>query len=203
MWVCRSTDPGLSVPLISVNASLWMTRSLPIDNGLRVVMLAQLDSEDGQGFMRAIAVAAFWMAMTLAAAAKPAPPVAPADVFRALGLFGTWAVDCGRPASPQNAYVSDFVDANGTVVEDHHLGAKYAVNHYRVLSAIRLSSTKVSLDVMFRPGDESGERQKLVMRVTDGHRRTLFNQPAGGEVRVKNGMVLGAGIATPTLVKCE
>jgi hypothetical protein len=151
--------------------------------------------------MRAVAVAAFWLSMTLAAAAAPA--ATPANVFRAFGLFGTWAVDCGRPASPQNPYVSDFLEDNGAVVEEHHLGTDYAVNHYHVLSAKGLSATKVALEVVFRPGSEAGHHQKLVMRVANGHRRTLFNQPQGDKVRVKDGVVLGLGVKTPTLTKCE
>ncbi len=156
--------------------------------------------------MRVIAAAAFWLSMTLAAAATPVPmgtPPTPAQVFRTYGLFGTWAVDCGRPASPQNPYVRDFLNDAGAVAEEHHFGADYAVNHYDVLSAKRLSATEVELDVTYEPGDEAVHRQTLVMRVADGRRRTLFNQPVGGKVRVKGGLVLGLGVKTQTLVKCE
>jgi hypothetical protein len=150
--------------------------------------------------MRSVAGVAFLLSMTLAAAA--APPTT-ADVFRQFGLFGTWAVDCSRPASPQNPYVSDILQDTGAVVEEHHLGPDYAVNHYSVLSATRLSDSQVALAVMFQPGSEAAQRQKLVMRVRDGRRRTLFNQPQGGAVRVENGVALIAGVKTPTLRKCE
>ena len=150
--------------------------------------------------MRAVAVAAFWLLMTLAAAAAPPTPAA---MFRAFGLLGTWAVDCRLPASPRNPYVSDFLEDAGAVVEEHHLGPDYAVNHYRVLSAKRLSATEVELEVLFQPGSEATHQQRLVMRVSNGRRRTLFNQPQDGKVRVKNGVALGAGVKTPTLTKCE
>lgn len=152
------------------------------------------------GAMRAVAVVAFLLAMTLATAA--APPTT-ADLFREFGLFGTWAVDCSRPASPQNPYVSDILEDDGAVVEQHHLGPAYAVNHYRVLSAKGLSTTEVALEVMFQPGSETAQQQTLVMRVSNGRRRTLFNQPEGGAVRVKDGIVLSVGVKTPTLTKCE
>jgi hypothetical protein len=135
-------------------------------------------------------------------AATAAPPTT-ADVFRQFSLFGTWAVDCGRPASPQNPYVSDILQDTGAVVEEHHLGPDYAVNHYSVLSATRLSATQVALEVMFQPGSEAAQQQKLVMRVHDGRRRTLFNQPQGGAVRVKNGVAVARGLKTPTLRKCQ
>ncbi len=150
--------------------------------------------------MRFVAVMAFLLTMTLATAA--APPTA-ADVFRQFDLFGTWAVDCGRPASPQNPYVSDILQDTGAVVEEHHLGPNYAVNHYHVMSATRLSAGQVALEVVFRPGSEASQQQKLVMSVGHGRRRTLFNQPQDGEVRVKDGVALAAGLRTPTLRKCQ
>ena len=150
--------------------------------------------------MRFVAMVAFLLSTTYAAAVEPPSTE---EVFRQFDLFGTWAVDCGRPASPQNPYVSDVLQDAGAVVEEHHLGANYAVNRYKVLSAERLSATQVSLEVVFQPGTEAAQRQKLIMRVSDGERRTLFNQPLGGDVRVKDGIALAAGVKTPTLKKCQ
>ena len=150
--------------------------------------------------MRIVAAVAF---LLLSVPAATAAPPTTADVFRQFSLFGTWAVDCGRPASPQNPFVSDILQDTGAVVEEHHLGPDYAVNHYSVLSATRLSATQVALEVMFQPGSEAAQQQKLVMRVHDGRRRTLFNQPQSGAVRVKDGIALAAGVRTPTLRKCQ
>jgi hypothetical protein len=72
-----------------------------------------------------------------------------------------------------------------------------------VLSATRLSATEVALEVVFQPGNEVAHQQKLVMRVAHGRRRTLFNQPQDDKVRVKDGVVLGVGVKTPTLTKCR
>ena len=150
--------------------------------------------------MRGVAVVAFLLSMTLAAVAEPATT---AEVFRQFGLFGTWAVDCGRPASPANPYVSDILQEAGAVVEEHHLGPNYAVNRYRVLLATRLSATRVALEVIFQPGSEAARQQKLIMHVSKERRRTLFNQSQGGEVRVRDGVVLAVGVKTPTLAKCH
>lgn len=150
--------------------------------------------------MRLVTIVACLQMTTLAATA--APPTT-ADVFRQFDMFGTWAVDCRRPASPQNPYVSDILRDSGGVVEEQHLGPDFAVNHYRVLSAQRLSKTRVAMEVMFQPGREAAQRQKLVMHVWDGRRRTLFNQPQDSKVRVKEGVVLGVGAKTPTLTKCQ
>ena len=53
-------------------------------------------------------------------------------------------------------------------------------------------ASSLSVEVIFQPGTEAEERQKLVFLVRDGTRRTMFNQPDGGAVRVKDGIALGA-----------
>ena len=57
--------------------------------------------------------------------------------------------------------------------------------------------------VIFQPGAQGEERQKLVFLIRNGTRRTMFNQPDGGAVRVKDGIALAHGIKTPVLKKCE
>ena len=57
--------------------------------------------------------------------------------------------------------------------------------------------------MIFQPGAENQEREKLVFQVRDGTRRTMFNQPEGKEVLVKGGIALARGNKTPMLKKCE
>ena len=125
------------------------------------------------------------------------------DVFQKFGLFGTWAADCDKPATPANPRVIITMPSAGLVLEDHNLGPDFAVNHYSVLSAEQVSTTSISVDVIFQPGTEVEERQKLVFAVRDNTRRTLFNQTDGGTVRVKDGVALARGSKTPLLRKCE
>ena len=125
------------------------------------------------------------------------------DVFQKFGLFGTWAADCDKPATPANPRVTITMPSAGLVLEDHNLGPDFAVNHYSVLSAEQVSTTNVSVDVIFQPGTEVEERQKLVLAVRDNTRRTLFNQTDDGTVRVKDGVALARGSKTPLLRKCE
>ncbi len=89
------------------------------------------------------------------------------------------------------------------MLEDHDLGPDFAVNRYSVLSAERISASSMSVDVIFQPGTEVEERQKLVFSVRDNTRRTMFNQADGGTVRVKDGIALARGSKTPLLRKCE
>jgi hypothetical protein len=125
------------------------------------------------------------------------------DLFRQFGLFGTWASDCSQPPSPANPHVSITTPTAGLVLEDHDLGPDFAINHYSVLSAEPVSETGLSVEVIFQPGTETEERQRLVFQIRDGSRRTMFNQPDGGAVRVKDGIALARGTKTPVLKKCE
>lgn len=150
--------------------------------------------------MRLGVVMALAAATVLSASARAAPVD---DVFREFGLFGSWASDCAKPASPDNPHVNIAALSPGIVLESHDLGPDYAVNRYSFLSAEKLSADEVAVDVIFQPGREGEERQKLIFRVRKGTRRTLFNQPAGGAVLVKGGIALANGSKTPVLNKCE
>lgn len=125
-----------------------------------------------------------------------------ADLFQQFGLVGTWAVDCKAAPSPRNPHVTDVLQ-NGTVLERQDLGPDTEVNYYRIVAATRVSATRLSVQVIFRPGGEGEERQALVWSVHNGTRRTLRNQPAGEPLRVKNGVAVGFGVRTPVLRKCS
>ncbi len=147
----------------------------------------------------------FVMALVLAAATSAAATPAPSadDLFRQFGLFGTWAVDCRQDASPNNPHVIITAPSPGLILEDHDLGTDNARNRYSILSAEKLSDTLVAVQVIFQPGKEAEERQRLIWAVHDGTLRTLFNQPQDGPVRVKDGVAVAYGIKTPLLKKCE
>jgi hypothetical protein len=144
------------------------------------------------------------LVLAAATAMPAAAAAASADVlFQQFGLFGTWAIDCQQPAAPANPHVSITTPSVGLVVEEHDLGPNYATNHYSILSAEQSSTEQLSVAVIFQPGAEGEERQKLTFLIRKGTRRTLFNQPDGGAVRVKNGIVLANGSKTPVLNKCD
>ncbi len=144
------------------------------------------------------------LVVVLVLAGATSAAAAPVDmVFQEFGLFGTWAPDCKQSATPTNPHVSITTPSPGLVREDHDLGPNYTVNHYSMLSAERLSADELSVEVIFQPGTETEERQKLVFLVRKDTRRTMFNQPDNGPVRVKDGIVLARGAKTPILNKCD
>ena len=150
--------------------------------------------------MRSLTVFAFVASFFLFNAADAASVE---ELFQQFGLFGSWATECDKPATPNNPHVSITVPSAGLVLEDHNLGADFAVNRYSVLDAERVSPTSLSVNVIFQPGTEVEERQKLVFAVRGNTRRTLFNQTNGGAVRVKDGIALARGSKTPLLQKCD
>jgi hypothetical protein len=153
--------------------------------------------------MRMRAVLFVLVAIALPAAATTAEGPPPEQLFQQFGLFGTWASDCDAPASPANPHVRISQPSPGLILEDHHLGPDYALNRYSVLSAERLSDTRLAVEVLFHPGTENEERQKLIFAIRDKTRRTMFNQAEGGPVRVQDGIALARGTKTPLLHKCQ
>jgi hypothetical protein len=117
------------------------------------------------------------------------------ELFRHFNLFGTWATDCKIPPTPSNPHVSITTPSAGLILEDHNLGSDYAVNRYSVLSAEQVSSTSVAVNVIFQPGTDAEERQKLIFAVRD--------KTDGGPVRVKDGIAVARGSKTPLLRKCD
>lgn len=164
--------------------------------------------------MRLAALVLFSAVLATAAAADDVPPIAAPSapgasgtnieaVFQRFGLFGSWAADCKKPASMSNPHVSVTTPSPGLVLEDHDLGPGYAINRYSVTAAEAVAPTQLAVTVIFRPGGELEERQKLILSVRDNTRRTMFNQPEGGAVRVRDGIVVARGGRTPLLKKCD
>jgi hypothetical protein len=161
---------------------------------------------EGRAFCGVGVVMRWVAALVLAAAASAAAAAAASstdDLFAQFGLFGTWAVDCKQIASPDNPHVTITTPSPGLILEDHDLGDGNAVNRYSVLSAEKLSANRLAVQVIFQPGKDTEERQQLVWAIHDRTLRTLFNQPQDGPVRVKDGVAVAYGVATPLLKKCE
>jgi hypothetical protein len=149
--------------------------------------------------MRKAGLAVVFVLFVLPATARPSTE----DLFGQFGLFGTWAGDCTLPATPTNLHVTVVRKDSGQIVEDHDLGPASVANHYHILSARRLSATRLAVEVMFQPATEFEQRQKLEWLIRNGTRRTLLNQPEHGPPVVKDGVALAFGIETPVLKKCE
>jgi hypothetical protein len=175
---------------------------LPLREPLLCWRGASVNAEE-QAIMRIVAVLVVLLATAMPAAAASGEGPSPDQLFKQFGLFGTWAIDCASPASPGNPHVAISEPAPGVILEDQHLGSDYRLNRYSVLAADKLSDTELSVIVLLHPGEADEDRQKLIFRIQDNTRRTLFTQSVGGPVRVKNGIVVMRGSPTPLLKKCQ
>ncbi len=156
-------------------------------------------------FMRIAAALGALLIACSAAIPHSASAAAPSveELFRQFDLFGNWAIDCGEPAASANPHVAITMPGDGQVQEEHDLGAEFALNRYSIEKAARLSPERLAIEVLFQPEGAEPQRQRLVLLVRKGTRRTMFNQPDGGEVRVKDGIALARHVKTPVLKKCE
>jgi len=136
------------------------------------------------------------------------PPTAAADavpldvLFGDLDLFGLWALDCRRQPTPANPHFRIGTPDPGIVEEVHDHGPQFGANRYRIVSAQRSGEDLLDVVAVFQPGTAAEERQTLVFQIGRGTRRTLFNQPEGAAVRVKDGVVVATGRNTPMMRKC-
>ena len=53
------------------------------------------------------------------------------------------------------------------------------------------------------PATTPRTHERLIFLMRGQTRRTIFNQPDGGAVRVKDGIALAGGSKTPVLNKCD
>ena len=124
-------------------------------------------------------------------------------LFHTFDLFGAWAPNCKAAASLGNPHVEVGMPQPGMVLEQHDLGPDYAHNRYVMLSARRESRSRLAVEALFQQGDSEPQHQHIVFRIVGKTRRTLFTATAGEPPRVKDGIAVAVGKATPLLRKCE
>jgi len=133
--------------------------------------------------------------------ASPAAAGSVSDTLREFGLFGTWAVDCDAPPSPDDnhAVFSEVPPAGAQ--ELIYFSPQYKPNTYAINSAERVGSTtdQISLGVTF--GDDM--HQELILLVRNDTIRTMWNIAGDGSVRVKDGTITSNGGVTHSLTRCR
>jgi hypothetical protein len=147
-------------------------------------------------------MAATMLAMLLAAGAAAKAPTT-VSLFRQFGLFGTWAPDCKADASPDNPHVSVTARKPNLVLEQQSLGPDYETNDYAMLSARRLGGDEIEVEAVFRHGTMAPVRQRIVFRIRDHTRRTMFTAGQGEPPLVKDGIAVAVDKPTPLLEKCR
>jgi hypothetical protein len=143
---------------------------------------------------RRAAVAAVSMILLTASAAASTPR----EVFEQKGLLGTFAVDCSRPVSPQNAYTFFRTLGGGRVQIDLMVGPQRRQYAY----VIERAEPRGSNEVAVRMANPQWTLN-LLYRVEGGRLRTMESVRHDGTVVIRAGVFAGNGRPTQWLERCS
>jgi hypothetical protein len=128
-----------------------------------------------------------------------------ADVIAQFGLMGTWASDCGQPASDHN-YLTVYA-ANGSVVSrTYYDKPSHVYNNYKIINAslVRpdlLSYTQI-WDFDGKPANIAGDRVNILLNMQGGKFQIVSSQGSDGSYFVADRKFPGSGAESPWQFKC-
>lgn len=143
--------------------------------------------------MRSITLAAMLMATaaTTAIAAGTTP--------KATELPGTtWALDCSKPASSTNYYLTYGINGDGRLVETLKSGGKDAVRPIRNIQVI-------SKDWLLYTLDDSDGEPVNILTFTDsqGRKKSWWSVGNGGKAYIADGKFPGGNGGPPWFSQCK
>ncbi len=135
------------------------------------------------------------LALTAAAAAQNL-----AETASRWGLIGTWALDCTKPASGSNGYLTYAIRRAGQVTHERNFGDSQDANE---VEQVKLGSGGAIELVVNFPVLKQARRLTLIMGA-DGRTRAMANSKADGtEPTIKDGKFTHNGSETPWQVRCR
>jgi hypothetical protein len=116
------------------------------------------------------------------------------------GLLGTWALDCSKPASGSNGYLTYAIRRAGQVSHERDFGDRQDVNE--VQQARTGLGGRLELVVDFK---DLGQARKFTLLMgSDGRIRAMSNSKAdGSEATIIDGKFTANGSNTPWQVRCR
>jgi hypothetical protein len=143
------------------------------------------------------------LALVLVALAAPVQSAQAQGVTETLsrwGLLGTWALDCSKPASGSNGYLTYAIRRAGQVSHERDFGDRQDVND--VQQARTRLGGRLELVVQFRELDQT--RKFTLLMGVDGRIRAMANSKADGtEPTIKDGKFTANGGDTPWQIRCR
>jgi len=143
------------------------------------------------------------LALVLVALAAPIHGAEAQNIAETLsrwGLLGTWALDCSKPASSSNGYLSYATRRAGQVSHERDFGDRQDVNE--VQQARLVLGGALELVVHFPKLSQT--RQFTVLMGVDGRIRTIANSKVDGtEPTIKDGKFTTNEADTPWQVRCR
>jgi hypothetical protein len=122
------------------------------------------------------------------------------ETLRGLGLTGTWAIDCSRPAGNGNIR-AEFRNDNGKITQVHDVGGKHH-NSYEIQEVTKIATDRLRVRARFH-NIQVSEINIFEWLLRDKRIRTMSNRKPDGEAFVVDGIIVAAKRETPWLTKCE
>lgn len=123
-----------------------------------------------------------------------------ADAATRWGLIGTWALDCSKPASGANGYLTYVVRGAGKVAHERDFGDRRDTND------VQQARTGVggTLDLVVHFPGLNQTRKFTMMMASDRRIRALANSRIDGtEQTIKDGKFTANGGITPWQTRCR
>jgi hypothetical protein len=122
------------------------------------------------------------------------------ETLEQFGFFGTWAVHCDEPASPENVTRHALASTKSRPSFTETLGKDSQPNIYSVLGAKRVGDDTIIIRTKLNNDIE----QDLTIRKDQNRVRTVQNREVGtGDLVVKDGIVDSNKSETPWLTRCS
>jgi hypothetical protein len=123
-----------------------------------------------------------------------------ADAATRWGLIGTWSLDCSKPASSANGYLTYVVRGAGKVAHERDFGDRRDTND------VQQAKTGVggALDLVVHFPALNQTRKYTMMMASDRRIRALANSRIDGtEQTIKDGKFTSGGATTPWQSRCR
>lgn len=119
--------------------------------------------------------------------------------LKQFGLLGTWAIDCARPASPQNEYSIYAASPSGEATLSYARGEPYRDIVYEIRTAAPIAESRLALHVLGLPGRISVD---LVLLKENDTIRVWSSHTQAGRMLVLDGVITGNGRPSPRFKRC-
>jgi hypothetical protein len=123
-----------------------------------------------------------------------------ADVASRWGLIGTWSLDCSKPASGSNGYLTYAVRSGGKVAHERDFGDRRDTNDVQQAR----TGTGGTLDLVVHFPGLNQTRKFTMLMGSDRRIRALSNSRIDGtEVTIRGGKFTANGAITPWQTRCR
>lgn len=148
--------------------------------------------------------------LSLLAVASAAWAQGVASAVQQFGLLGTWALECGKPASADNNWSTYVVDGDKVMRKDNRgknsgSGGDAAVDMLvRTAKILAPDLLQIQERGANMPAEMAAEWETTVVLRKDGlNKIRIWKSTMGGKTTVDNGKVVGAGSDTWAMSRCK